>query len=443
MLFPILKYLQPTHYFQLYTKSGKSVFPKIEQLDKTILKQLVQDDGYDSLKATEYDLSWQAVQKGYVGNADTYITVEEVSLKDNYRFIRKNFHPAWVLYTLVLRLASFKNPVKELKAFVSSKDVIRVNLNDQPIIHNGYDNFKSTLLELKPLVSVVIPTLNRYSYLKDVLKDLECQNYRNFEIIIVDQSEPLDEDFYKKFNLDISLIKQNEKALWLARNKAIQIARGDYLLLFDDDSRVKSNWISEHLKCLDYFNADLSSGVSISAVGAKVPGNYSFLRVSDQLDTGNVLLKKAVFEKIGLFDRQFEKQRMGDGEFGLRSYLSDMLNISNPFAERLHLKAIDGGLREMGSWDALRPKNLFAPRPIPSVLYFYRNYFGNKLALLNLFKVMPSSVMPYRFKRSRGMMLLGSIIAIFISPFIVIQIIKSWRLATIKLKQGPQIETLN
>ena len=230
-------------------------------------------------------------------------------------------------------------------------------------------------MALKPFVSIVIPTLNRYEYLKDVLEDLEKQEYKNFEVIIVDQSNPYQEDFYKKFNLDIQLIQQTERALWLARNHAIEVSKGKYLLLFDDDSRVAPDWIVNHLKCLDFFKADISSGVSLSAVGAEVPQNYSFFRISDQIDTGNVLLKKQVFRDIGLFDRQFEKQRMGDGEYGLRAYLNGYKNISNPYAGRIHLKVGSGGLREMGSWDAFRPKSLFAPRPIPSVLYLYRKYY--------------------------------------------------------------------
>ena len=45
------------------------------------------------------------------------------------------------------------------------------------------------------MVSVVIPTLNRYTYLKDVLEDLEKQDYENFEVIVVDQSEPFQKNF--------------------------------------------------------------------------------------------------------------------------------------------------------------------------------------------------------------------------------------------------------
>ena len=63
------------------------------------------------------------------------------------------------------------------------------------------------------------------------------------------------------------------------RNHAVELSDSDYLLLFDDDSRVKSNWISQHFKYLDFFKADISSGVSISIVSSEVPKNYAFLNI--------------------------------------------------------------------------------------------------------------------------------------------------------------------
>lgn len=171
--------------------------------------------------------------------------------------------------------------------------------------------------------------------------------------------------------------------------------------VFDDDSRVDPDWLTNHILCLDFFQADLSSGVSFSRVGARIPEHYSFFRVSDQLDTGNALIKKEVFKDIGLFDRQFEKQRMGDGEFGLRAFLNGYLNVSNPFARRLHLKVKTGGLRQMGSWDAFRTRKFWAPRPIPSVLYFFRSYFGTVKSKFALLRSVPISVMPYQIKKIR------------------------------------------
>jgi glycosyltransferase involved in cell wall biosynthesis len=440
VLFTFLKYLQPTHYFQLFRKNGTSVFPIIENLPQEVIEQLDPDPKFKSEKAREYDLSWQAVNKGYIGNAETYISFEKIPVVDEYRFLRKYFHPVWVFYVLMLRFFSFKNPFREISAWKKSGDVKRSDYLKNPILYDDWNTFKSLLVEEKPFVSVVIPTLNRYEYLKDVLEDLEKQDYKNFEVIIVDQSNPFQNDFYKKFNLDIKLVQQTERALWLARNHAVEISKGEYILLFDDDSRVEPDWVVNHLKCLDFFDADISSGVSVSTVGAEVPENYSFFRISDQIDTGNVMLKKQIFKEIGLFDRQFEKQRMGDGEYGLRAYLNGYKNISNPHAGRIHLKVGSGGLREMGSWDAFRPKKLFAPRPIPSVLYLYRKYYGTKRSLLAILKTVPQSIIPYRYKKNKKMLVLGLLISLFLFPFVVLQVVISWRLASKKLREGALIK---
>jgi glycosyltransferase involved in cell wall biosynthesis len=442
MIFKFLEYLQPTSYFRLKRKQNGYSFPIIDQLDELTIKKAPADASYSSKKAQEYDQSWRLLQKGYIGDAATYQEFEKLPIVDEYHFSRKNFHSVWVLYVLLVRLLSFKNPITEISAYFKTRHVKRVNEHDSPVHYDLYREYDSQLVDARPLVSVIIPTLNRYIYLKDVLEDLEKQDYENFEVIVIDQSEPFEKEFYNDYKLDIKLIHQIEKALWLARNTAIQKSKGDYILLFDDDSRVDSDWISQHLKTLDFFNADLSSGVSISTQGAKVPASYSHFSISNQLDTGNVLLKKSVFKDIGLFDRQFEKQRMGDGEFGLRAYLAGYVNISNPYAKRLHLKVGSGGLREMGSWDGFRPKKWFDPRPIPSVVYLFRKYHGNKAAKLALLKTVPSSIIPYKYKRSSIMMMLGVLISIFLLPIVLLQVRKSWKLATQKLNEGDKIESL-
>lgn len=442
MLFHLLKYLQSTHYFQLYRKDGTSIFPVVAELPQEILAQLETDGKFESDKAREYDLSWQALHTGYIGDAPTYTGFEKLPVVDEYRFLRKYFNPAWVLYVLGLRLLTLKNPFREIGGWWLSRNARRSNYQEQPLIHPHWSQFQSALLLEKPKVSVIIPTLNRYEYLKDVLNDLEKQAYRNFEVIVVDQSTPFREEFYANVELDLRLVRQTERALWLARNHAIEISKGEYILLFDDDSRVAPNWISNHLKCLDFFKAEISSGVSLSAVGAEVPRNYAYFRISDQIDTGNVLLKKQVFRDIGLFDRQFEKQRMGDGEFGLRAYLNGYKNISNPHADRIHLKVGSGGLREMGSWDAFRPRDIFAPRPIPSVLYLYRKYFGKQRALLAILRSVPQSIIPYRYKKNKKMLVIGMLISLFLFPFIIVQVVISWRFASKKLQEGSLIKIL-
>ena len=441
MLFQFLKYLQPTHYFQIPNSAGMSVFPVVETLPRQIKDQLQPDDEYTSNVSKAYDLSWQAIQKGCIPETDTYSTFEKLPLKDNYRFIRKNFNSVWVFYIFMLRLMSFHNPFKEISAWMATRNVQRQSLIPSLDHMNNWDTSKSELISNAPKVSVIIPTLNRYSYLNDVLLDFEKQDYSNFEIIVVDQSDNFNKDFYKNYKLDINVVRQEEKALWLARNTAIKHAKGSIIALSEDDVRIQPNWLSMHLKCLEVFNAEVSAGVFFPE-GSSIPESRSFFALASQFATGNAMLYKSVFERVGLFDRQFEKQRMGDGEFGMRVYLKGIKSISNPLAYCVDVKAGTGGLREMGSWDAFRPSTFLSPRPIPSVVYFFRQYFGSGRTRLSLLRTIPLSVFPYQFKRNKPLLVIGTLLTIIIFPIIMYQVFRSWQLASKKIKEGPQIEYL-
>jgi len=406
------------------------------------------DLGYINEYSRKLDQAWNAFHAGYISHQSICKGMNvwkpvTLPVQDEYRFIKKNFSSFWSFYVLCFRLITFHSPFAEVTGFWRARKVARIDHSKNQFQHHGYKTFESPLIKSNPLVSIIIPTLNRYPYLEDVLRDISTQTYKNFEVTVVDQSEPYQESFYQGWNFSLHYWYQEEKALWRARNSAIQTAKGKYILLYDDDSLVEPDWIEQHLKTLDYFNADLSSGVSISTMGAKVPAHYAYFRWSDQLDTGNVLIKREVFEQIGLFDRQFEKQRMGDGEYGLRAYLAGFRNISNPFAKRIHLKIESGGLRQMGSWDGFRPKSLFSPRPVPSVLYFYRRYFGVKASLLVILTSVLPSIVPYRLKHNQVLSLLTFMLIPILLPMIVIQVLRSWHASSRKIKQGAIISNLN
>src|SRR5690606_5404325 len=99
-----------------------------------------------------------------------------------------------------------------------------------------------------------------------------------------------------------------EKALWLARNTAIKEAKGTLIALSEDDVRIESDWLTTHLKCLDFFDAQVSAGVFYPE-GHSIPKDRAFFALASQFATGNAMLYKDVFKQVGLFDRQFEKQR--------------------------------------------------------------------------------------------------------------------------------------
>lgn len=441
-MFEFLKYIQPLWYYRLAFQSENSVL--LNELYYQNTSAAIRDERFWSTEAQKMDSAYLALQLGFIPLEKTSSNKKEkiesiTNRNDNYLFVAKYFGKYKLVYVIFLRILCLNNPILELIGFVKALKIKKIEIAKNHIQYENFQTFHSDLIQSNPLVTVVIPTLNRYEYLKDVLADLEIQDYQNFEVIICDQTDNIPKEFYEGWNLNIQLIQQEEKALWLARNKCIQMAKGEYILLFDDDSRVETNWISNHLKCLDFFKVKISAGVTHTLVGHGLGKKESYFHLSDVFDTGNSMVHIDVFKQVGLFDRQFEKMRMGDGEFGLRAILGGYLLVSNPFAKRIHLKVETGGLRQMGSWDALRPKSLFAPRPVPSVLYLARKYFGNTAAKFYLIQNIPFSFIPYKYKKSKVLKLAFLLIIPVLAPLLFVVLVQSWNKSTKMLKQGDKI----
>jgi glycosyltransferase involved in cell wall biosynthesis len=94
-------------------------------------------------------------------------------------------------------------------------------------------------LETTPLVSIVIPTLNRYEYLKETIASILAQTYSNFELIIVSDNST-DETAAvinyisdKRCHLYTLNIKSNGPAF--VRNFGITKCNGELIAFCDDD----------------------------------------------------------------------------------------------------------------------------------------------------------------------------------------------------------------
>ena len=152
------------------------------------------------------------------------------------------------------------------------------------------------------------------------------------------------------------------------------------------------------------------------------------------------MVAKDVFRQIGLFDETFEKQRMGDGEFGLRCYLNGLKVIENPKAYCVDLKAKTGGLRIFNAKDAFNTGSFIKPVPVPSVLYFTRKYFGRKSSIYYLFKSIPYIFLPYRWKKRTYLFPFCYFLAVILAPLIFFRILRSWILSARMLNNPVPIE---
>ncbi len=445
MIFNFIRYTQPAWQFNISPQLNFH-FAACYVIDEENISEII-DERYQTKSAKLADAGYQLWNKGVLLQA-TSQQIEQLeqqkkpTLKDEYIFIRKYWGATWATFALVMRIATFKNPFREIKYYFQTKAVQKINAYEHAFDYNEYDLFDSPLIKSHPKVAVIIPTLNRYQYLKDVLNDLEKQSYTDFHVIVVDQSKPFNPSFYNQFRLNINVIYQKEKLLWTARNIAVKSTTAEYILFFDDDSRVKPDWLFGHLKCIDFFKADISAGVSLTA-GHNIPESYKHFRWADQFDSGNAMIKRSIMQQIGLFDEQFNGQRMGDGEFGLRAYMNGLRSISNPKASRIHLKVSSGGLRQMGNWDSFRTKNFLSPKPLPSVVYLYKKYFPQHLYRNIFFIGIMLSNFSYRYKKNSRLLLLSAFLTVIKAPVLMLQYYKSNKIANKMLSKKTQIDYLN
>lgn len=104
------------------------------------------------------------------------------------------------------------------------------------------------------LFSIIIPTYNRAELLKRCLDSVEAQTYTNWEAIVVDNySEDNTEEVVKSFN-DPRIVyvkNHNYGVIAVSRNKALDVAKGDWVAFLDSDDC----WLPNKLEyVLPYLN---------------------------------------------------------------------------------------------------------------------------------------------------------------------------------------------
>lgn len=95
---------------------------------------------------------------------------------------------------------------------------------------------------LKPKVSIIIPTYLEEKYIGKTLKSIKKQNYKNYEIIVVDSnSKDKTIKIAKKYADKIIILK--ERGIAKARNCGANESSGEILLFLDADVVLNKNFI--------------------------------------------------------------------------------------------------------------------------------------------------------------------------------------------------------
>ncbi len=179
-------------------------------------------------------------------------------------------------------------------------------------------------LELKPRISVIIPSHNRYHVLRDVLYGLEkqdCSKY-SYEVIVVDDGST-DEtaEFLNKFSNQTTMnfrpVIGKCGSASASRNLGIEHAKGDYILFLDADTIPEEALVLRHLQHQNHFGDSkvcIIGQVSMSpeldhARQARLWETEFNFEQADLIElewwkyrTANTSVKKSLLEKLGGFN---------------------------------------------------------------------------------------------------------------------------------------------
>ena len=216
----------------------------------------------------------------------------------------------------------------------------------------------------KPTVSIIIPTYDRARWLKKSIESVLNQTYQDFELIIVDDSSTDNTPEVVKSFKDkrVRYFQQTKRfpiksqGAAAARNIGIKKSRGKFIAFNDDDDLWRKRKLEKQITAFE--KAGEKTGLVYSKI-VRIKGKEKFFIPKEKnvkkegdvhrdlflenwiVTLPSALVKKEVFEKIGLFDENFPRYQ--DWELWLRvskdydfKYLPEVLVDSFILTEGIH-----------------------------------------------------------------------------------------------------------
>lgn len=160
------------------------------------------------------------------------------------------------------------------------------------------------------LISVIIPVYNVEKYIDRTLNSVFAQTYKNFEIILIDdQSSDSSADIIKKYQEThpeiIYYLQSENRGAGYARNKALELAKGQYVAFLDADDMWKPDKLEKQIDFLKEKN-----GSFCFAAIEMIDGDDNVIKgkrnIKDEVDY-NFLLSNTIIPTSGvLIDREIK-----------------------------------------------------------------------------------------------------------------------------------------
>jgi len=166
-----------------------------------------------------------------------------------------------------------------------------------------------------PLVSVIIPTYNRAWTLKKAIESVLEQDYKNFELIVVDDGSTDDtEALVSEYAKAVKFVQQPNLGVSAARNRGISIASGALITFLDSDDYWEPQKLSAQV---EFFNANPDALICQTEEiwirnGKRVNPKKKHKKLSGMIfipslalcliSPSAVMMRKNLFAKVDMFD---------------------------------------------------------------------------------------------------------------------------------------------
>ena len=154
-----------------------------------------------------------------------------------------------------------------------------------------------------PLVSVVIPVFNGERFLREAVQSVLAQKYSPVEIIIVDDgSTDGTATVARSLPETVRYLYQTNQGPAAARNRGIEHAQGSLIAFADADDL----WPEDKLELqLPYLISDPAIEIVMGRIQQVLLGQTEAEEVGEpafSVNLGSAVIRKSVFERVGLFD---------------------------------------------------------------------------------------------------------------------------------------------
>jgi len=126
------------------------------------------------------------------------------------------------------------------------------------------------------IVSVIIPTFNRFKFLLNTIQSIKEQTYKNIEIIVINDCSTEKEYYeynWKENGIIIIHLQQNSKEIFgfpcpaFVRNTGIEVSTGKYIAFCDDDDIWFPHKLQLQLNAMKKTGCKMSSTDGIRGIG--------------------------------------------------------------------------------------------------------------------------------------------------------------------------------